>query len=103
MTRGDCPGYFFLDFNMEQTVDKKNEKVDVSIIIPAKDEEENIGKCLEAIYNQETNYRFEVIVIDSGSSDQTLDIAKKYSSVQVVEIQPGEFGHGKTRNLGAGG
>ena len=88
---------------MEQTVDEKKEKVDVSIIIPAKDEEGNIGKCLEAIYNQETNYRFEVIVIDSGSSDQTLDIVKKYSPVQLVEIQPGEFGHGKTRNLGAEG
>jgi glycosyltransferase involved in cell wall biosynthesis len=88
---------------MEQTVDENKEKLDVSIIIPAKDEEENIGKCLEAIYNQETNYRFEVIVIDSGSSDQTIDIVKKYSPVQLVEIQPGEFGHGKTRNLGAEG
>jgi rhamnosyltransferase len=88
---------------MEQTVDKKKEKVDVSIIIPAKDEEGNIGKCLEAIYSQETNYRFEVMVIDSGSSDKTPDIVKKYSPVQLVEIQPGEFGHGKTRNLGAGG
>lgn len=87
---------------MEQTVDNK-EKLDVSIIIPAKDEERNISKCLEAIYNQETNYRFEVIVIDSGSSDQTLDIVKKYSPVQMVEIQPGEFGHGKTRNLGVEG
>ncbi len=86
---------------MEQTVDENKEKLDVSIIIPAKNEEENIGKCLEAIYGQETDYRFEVIVIDSGSLDQTMDIVKKYSPVQLVEIQPGEFGHGKTRNLGA--
>jgi rhamnosyltransferase len=85
---------------MEQTVDDINKKFDVSIIIPAKNEEENIGKCLEMIYTQETNYRFEVIVIDSGSSDQTMDIVKTYSPVQLVEIPPGEFGHGKTRNLG---
>lgn len=86
---------------MEQTVDDNKEKVDVSIIIPAKNEEENIGKCLGIIYAQETNYRFEVIVIDSGSSDQTMDIVKTYSPVQLVEIPSGEFGHGKTRNLGA--
>jgi glycosyltransferase involved in cell wall biosynthesis len=85
---------------MEQRVDDNKERVEVSIIIPAKNEEENIGKCLEAIYNQETGYRFEVIVIDSGSSDQTMDIVRRYSAVQLVEIQPGEFGHGKTRNLG---
>lgn len=88
---------------MEQTFDDNKEKVDVSIIIPAKNEEENIGKCLAAIYNQETNYRFEVIVIDSGSSDQTLDIVKGYPAVQLVEIRAEEFGHGKTRNMGAEG
>ncbi|MGD2084863.1 MAG: glycosyltransferase family A protein [Candidatus Aminicenantes bacterium] len=92
--------------NLKKTFQHSNApspSLDVSIIIPAKNEEENIGKCLEAIYNQETNYRFEVIVIDSGSSDQTMAIVKKYSPVQLVEIQPGEFGHGKTRNLGAQG
>jgi len=88
---------------MELTVDGNKEKVDVSIIIPAKNEEENIGKCLEMIYAQVTNYRFEVIVIDSGSSDQTVDIVKMYSPVRLVEIPPGEFGHGRTRNLGAEG
>lgn len=88
---------------MEQTVNDNKKSVNVSIIIPAKNEEENIGKCLEAVYNQETGYRFEVIVIDSGSSDRTPDIVKRYPAVQLVEIQSREFGHGKTRNLGAEG
>lgn len=74
----------------------------IAVVIPAKDEEENIGACLEAVYNQETAYRFEVIVIDSGSSDQTVAVVKKFPAARLVEIQPGEFGHGKTRNLGAG-
>ncbi len=88
---------------MELTVDGNKEKVDVSIIIPAKNEAENIGKGLEMIYAQVTDYRFEVIVIDSGSSDRTVDIVKTYSPVRLVEIPPGEFGHGRTRNLGAEG
>jgi glycosyltransferase involved in cell wall biosynthesis len=88
---------------MEQTVNANKESVNVSIIIPAKNEEENIGKCLEAVYNQEISYRIEVIVIDSGSSDRTLDIVKRYPTVQREQIQSREFGHGKTRNLGAEG
>jgi len=72
-----------------------------AVVIPAKNEEKNIGKCLEAVYNQKTAYRFDVFVIDSGSSDQTVEIVKKFQAVKLVEIRPEEFGHGKTRNLGA--
>lgn len=75
----------------------------VSIIIPAKNESQNIAQCLNAIYRQETetNFHFEIIVIDSGSTDHTIEIIKKYPSVRLVQIKPNEFGHGKTRNLGA--
>lgn len=75
--------------------------MEISIIIPAKNEAENIAHCLDAIYSQETSFSFEIIVIDSGSTDTTLDIIKTYPSVKLVQINPGEFGHGKTRNLGA--
>jgi len=73
---------------------------DVSIIILAKNEAETIGKCLSGVFNQKTNYKFEVIVIDSGSTDGTISIAQRYP-VKIIHIKPEEFGHGKTRNLGA--
>jgi rhamnosyltransferase len=50
---------------------------------------------------QDVNRVFEIIVIDSGSTDQTAAIAGKHPRVRLVEIAPGDFGHGKTRNLGA--
>lgn len=75
--------------------------IDVSIVIPARNEGENIGQCLQAVNKQETPYTFEIIVIDSGSTDNTVDIVNKYPLVRLVQIEPGEFGHGKTRNLGA--
>ncbi len=75
--------------------------IDVSIVIPARNEGENIGQCLQAIYAQETPYTFEIIVIDSGSTDNTVDIVNQYPLVRLVQIEPGEFGHGRTRNLGA--
>jgi len=83
---------------METTIKKK---IDVSIIIPTFNEEDYITKCLEAVFNQETSYGIEVLVIDSGSTDNTLFRINDFPQVKVVRIKPEEFGHGKTRNLGA--
>jgi glycosyltransferase involved in cell wall biosynthesis len=50
--------------------------MDFSIIIPAKNEEINISNCLDSI--RAINYpteKYEVIVVDNGSSDQTVEIA----------------------------
>jgi chlorobactene glucosyltransferase len=57
----------------------ERDKVPVSIIVPAKNEEEVIGACIEALVKQ--NYkRIEVIVvIDDGSSDKTEVIAESLS------------------------
>ena len=78
-------------------------KIDVSIIIPVKNGIEGaIDKCLEGIFSQQTGYNFEVIVIDSGSSDGTLNLLKSYGNkIRLIEIKPDEFRHGRTRNLGA--
>ncbi len=70
-----------------------------SIIILTKDEEANIGRCLEAVYGQSADFPFEVVVIDSGSRDRTIEIVKKYSA-RVLQIAPSEFHHARTRNLG---
>jgi len=42
----------------------------------------------------------EVLVIDSGSRDHSVDIAWA-AGVSVLEIEPASFGHGRTRNMGA--
>jgi rhamnosyltransferase len=77
-----------------------SEAIAASIIIPAKNESENIGACLEGILGQDVPEPFEVIVIDSGSTDGTKGIVKAFD-VRLHEIRPDEFGHGRTRNLGA--
>src|SRR6185312_8683953 len=43
----------------------------------------------------------ELLVIDSGSTDRSLEIARAAPGVTLLEIPPHEFGHGRTRNLGA--
>ncbi len=75
--------------------------MEISIIILSKNEERYIGSTLDMVFRQKIDKRYEVIIIDSGSNDLTLDIAKKYP-VKILKISPDEFGHGKTRNQGAG-
>lgn len=74
--------------------------MDVSIVIPTKNGGERLDEVLAAVFSQKTKYEYEVICVDSGSTDQTLDILRKYPC-RVYEILPEEFGHGKTRNYGA--
>lgn len=55
-------------------------KTKVSIIITTKNEEKNIGNCLESIKNQTyPSNSIEIIVVDNNSSDTTKEIAKKYT------------------------
>lgn len=73
--------------------------MDFSIIIPAKNEEQNIGLCLDSInamnFDRE---RFEVLLIDNGSSDRTVDIAKDKGAR--VFIQP-DVTISQLRNFGS--
>lgn len=68
----------------------------VSILIPVKNERRWIAACLDAVFAQQ-GPDFEVIVADSGSTDGTLDILRRYP-LRLVEIAPGEFHHARTRN-----
>lgn len=60
-----------------------------------------IGAILSALETQRFDGVFDVLVIDSGSTDTTLDIVAHYPSVRVHQIPNSEFGHGRTRNLAA--
>jgi glycosyltransferase involved in cell wall biosynthesis len=52
---------------------------DITVVIPAKDEEKSIDRCIESIFAAlEGKKRFEIILVDSYSSDRTVEIAKKY-------------------------
>lgn len=75
-------------------------QAEISIIIPVRNEILHIKKCLEAIFRQDFPGKKEVIVIDSQSEDGTVEAVKTFGEVQLHEIRAGEFGHGKTRNLG---
>lgn len=61
----------------------------VSVIIPTKNEEKVLDACLRSLKNQKTVYSFEVIIVDTKSTDRTLAIAKKYGARIIKESKPG--------------
>jgi rhamnosyltransferase len=73
--------------------------VDVSIVLLTYNGDTYLSEVLVSIFRQNTAFSYEVIVIDSGSSDRTLEIIKCYP-VRLLQIPNREFGHGQTRNLG---
>lgn len=71
----------------------------VSVFIPVRNEGAKIGACLGGILGQSVAVN-EIVVVDSGSTDDTLEVARSFERVKVVEIPPEEFNHGGTRALG---
>lgn len=55
----------------------------LSFIIPAFNEENNIGETIETIIfgSKNSNFQFEIIVIDNGSSDKTVEICSSYKNI----------------------
>jgi rhamnosyltransferase len=69
-----------------------------SIIIRCYNEEQHIGRLLSGIL-QQTLQDYEIIVVDSGSTDATVAIAYRYP-IKLLSIQPQEFSFGRALNLG---
>ncbi|MFZ1006125.1 MAG: glycosyltransferase family 2 protein [Candidatus Sulfotelmatobacter sp.] len=74
--------------------------IECSISILTKNEGPGIASCLEAVFSQKDVEHFEVILIDSGSTDATLEIARGYP-IRIVQIPAASFHHARTRNLAA--
>jgi len=73
---------------------------ETSVVIPTKNGERWIGECLEAVHSQEGVGQVEVVLVDSGSTDDTLEVARRYP-VRIVEIPAQSFHHARTRNYAA--
>ncbi|MFQ1003235.1 glycosyltransferase [Modestobacter sp. SSW1-42] len=70
----------------------------ISVIVRARDKVGTIGATLESLRRQ--TVPAEIIVVDSGSTDGTLELANRWAD-QVIEIPPAEFTYGGALNTGA--
>ena len=61
--------------------------IKISVIIPARNEEENIGKLLSSLEKQTyPNHLFEVIVVNDHSTDNTATVVNSYSFAKLIEL-----------------
>ena len=77
------------------------DNIKVSVIIPTYNGGEIFKETLDKALKQKTPWKYEVIVLDSESSDGTLEYVNKIDNVRVETIRKNEFNHGGTRNYGA--
>ena len=79
---------------------KKEKKGFVSIVIPVYNMQKKIVKCLQSICNQ-SYQNFEILCIDDGSTDSTIEIIKKLAQkdwrIQLIQKEHG--GQGSARRI----
>ena len=71
----------------------------ISIIIRTLNEEAHIHGLITAIHEQNIQDKVEIVLVDSGSKDNTINIAQKLGS-KIVHITPAEFSFGRSLNYG---
>jgi len=77
----------------------------VDVIIPARNEEDCLGQCLESLVAQQ-GISFQITVVDDESTDRTRAIAESFPGVRVLtagELKPGMTGKVNALVLGAAG
>ncbi len=62
--------------------------IKISVIIPARNEEKNIGALINALQKQTYPKELsEVIIVDDNSSDQTADIIRRYPDIKLIQLK----------------
>ena len=68
--------------------------MELSIVIPCLNEEETLGTCLKKAITtlNKNNVKYEIIVADNGSQDNSIQIASKFENVKVINVQEKGYG-----------
>ena len=77
-------------------------KCELSIIIPCFNSEKFISRCIESCLNQKTKYSYEIIIINDGSTDNTLNIINNYSDydqIKILSIKNSKQGFSRNRGI----
>ena len=71
----------------------------IGVVIRTLNESELLGRCLDTLRAQQGAFQLDVVVVDSGSTDGTVDIAREHGA-RVIEIAPADFDYSTALNVG---
>ena len=74
--------------------------IDLSVIIPVYNVGMLIERCLDSVFTQHTKYTYEVILIDDGSTDNSVELIRQRKEQNITLLQQDNSGPAKARNLG---
>lgn len=76
------------------------DKFDLAVIVPAYNAEKWINQCMGSIVNQKASFSLQIIVVNDGSTDDTLKLLKPYATDERIEIIDQENkGYSGARNV----
>lgn len=73
--------------------------MNISVIIPAHNEEKYLEACLESLIKHQPHNLLEIIVVDNASTDDTTNVAKRFPNVKVVHEAHKGLTHARQRGL----
>ncbi len=73
--------------------------MDFSLVIPCFNEEENIDRIIYEINNSITVYKYEIIIVDDKSTDNSLNILKKYKDENKILLIENKINYGQSFSL----
>lgn len=81
-----------------------NEKVEVSVVCITYNQEKYVSKMLESLVNQKTSFRYEILIHDDASTDETPNIIRKYEKrfpnlIKAICNEQNQFALGKNPNI----
>lgn len=71
----------------------------IGVVIRTLNECEHIAQCIDVLHGQRGDQRLDILVIDSGSTDGTVEIARAHGA-RTIEIAPEDFHYSRTLNQG---
>jgi len=91
-----------LDMQTIESVKKNESTKDLSFIVPVYNSKEYIAECLESLVNQKTEYIYEMILVNDGSTDGTAKMLESYSKnekIKIIHQQNGGISRARNKGL----
>jgi glycosyltransferase involved in cell wall biosynthesis len=85
---------------LDENASVESYDVGVSIVIPTLNGANDLVKLLPSLLHQQGFKHIEIIIVDSGSTDESVSLATTYCA-KIIQLEPEKFSHSHARNIGA--